>query len=99
MTTSRAPSPVNVDMRSNESNMSSSPAQGAPTYKDSYFFLPALGYYGYGAINEMGSTGYYWTSTRTPDDTNWAYRLKFDSSSIGLMTDDCYAGYYVMNMN
>ena len=99
MTTSRAPSPVNVDMRSNESNMSSSPAQGAPTYKDSYFFLPALGYYGYGAINEMGSTGYYWTSTRTPDDTNWAYRLMFDSSSIGLSTEGCEAGYYVMNMN
>ena len=95
----RAPSPVNVDMRSNERQISGTPAQGAPTYKNSYFFLPALGYYNFGVINEMESTGCYWTSTRTPDDTNWAYRLKFDSSSIGLMTDDCYAGYYVMNMN
>ena len=94
-----APSPVNVDMRSNERQMYGSPTQGAPTYKNSYFFLPALGYYRYGVINEMNSAGYYWTSTRTPDDTNWAYRLKFDSSSIGLMTDDCDAGYYVMNMN
>ena len=94
-----APSPVNVDMRSNERQISGTPAQGAPTYKNSYFFLPALGYYRYGVINEMESAGYYWTSTRTPDDTNWAYRLKFDSSSIGLMTDDCDAGYYVMNMN
>ena len=94
-----APSPVNVDMRSNERQISGTPAQGAPTYKNSYFFLPALGYYNFGVINEMESTGCYWTSTRTPDDTNWAYRLKFDSSSIGLMTDDCYAGYYVMNMN
>ena len=86
-------------MRSNERQISGTPAQGAPTYKNSYFFLPALGYYNFGVINEMESTGCYWTSTRTPDDTNWAYRLKFDSSSIGLMTDDCDAGYYVMNMN
>ena len=75
------------------------PTQGAPTYKNSYFFLPALGYYRLGTINEMESTGYYWTSTRTPNDTNWAYRIKFNSSSIELMTDDCDAGYYVMNMN
>ena len=95
----KAPSPVNVDMRKNELQMYGTPAQGAPTYKNSYFFLPALGYYNFGIINEMGSTGCYWTSTRTPNDTNWAYRLKFDSSSIELMTDGCEAGYYVMNMN
>ena len=95
----KAPSPVNVDMRNNERQIYGTPAQGAPTYKNSYFFLPALGYYRFGVINEMESAGYYWTSTRTPDDTNWAYRLKFDSSSIELMTDDCDAGNYVMNMN
>ena len=95
----RAPSPVNVDMRSNDRQMNGSPTQGAPAYKNSYFFLPALGNYRDGYFNEIGSGGYYWTSTRTPDDTNWAYRLKFNSSSIELMTDDCNAGYYVMNMN
>ena len=95
----RAPSPVNVDMRSYERQIYGTPTQGAPTYKNSYFFLPALGYYNFGVINEMESTGCYWTSTRTPNDTNWAYRLKFDSSSIELMTDGCDAGYYVMNMN
>lgn len=94
-----APSPVNVDMRNNDRRMYETPAQGAPTYKNSYFFLPALGYYNFGTINEMGSTGCYWTSTRTPDDTNWAYRIKFNSSSIELMTDDSYIGCYVMNMN
>lgn len=99
MSESRAPSPVNVDMRSYDRQIYGTPAQGAPTYKNSYFFLPALGYYNFGMINEMGSTGCYWTSTRTPDDTNWAYRIKFNSSSIDLMTDDCYAGNYVMNMN
>lgn len=95
----KAPSPVNVDMRNNDRQIYGTPTQGAPTYKNSYFFLPALGYYNFGIINEMGSTGCYWTSTRTPNDTNWAYRLKFDSSSIELMTDGCEAGYYVMNMN
>lgn len=95
----KAPSPVNVDMRNNDRQMYGTPAQGAPTYKNSYFFLPALGYYNFGTINEMGSTGCYWTSTRTPDDTNWAYRIKFNSSSIELMTDDSYIGCYVMNMN
>ena len=94
-----APSPVNVDMRNNDRRMYDTPAQGAPTYKNSYFFLPALGYYNFGMINEMGSTGCYWTSTRTPVDTNWAYRIKFNSSSIDLMTDDSYIGCYVMNMN
>ncbi len=95
----KAPSPVNVDMRNNDRQIYGTPAQGAPTYKNSYFFLPALGYYRFGVINEMESAGHYWTSTRTPDDTNWAYRLKFDSSSIELMTDDCDAGNYAMNMN
>lgn len=95
----RAPSPVNADMRSYDRQIYGTPTQGAPTYKNSYFFLPALGYYNFGVINEMESTGCYWTSTRTPNDTNWAYRLKFDSSSIELMTDGCEAGYYVMNMN
>ena len=99
MSESRAPSPVNVDMRSYDRQIYGTPTQGAPTYKNSYFFLPALGYYRFGVINEMKSTGCYWTSTRTPDDTNWAYRMKFDSSSIELSTDDCDAGYYVMNMN
>lgn len=95
----KAPSPVNVDMRNNDRQIYGTPTQGAPTYKNSYFFLPALGYYNFGIMNEMGSTGCYWTSTRTPDDTNWAYRLKFDSSSIELMTDGCEAGNYAMNMN
>ena len=95
----KAPSPVNVDMRNNDRQIYGTPTQGAPTYKNSYFFLPALGYYNFGIINEMGSTGCYWTSTRTPDDTNWAYRIKFNSSNIELMTDDSYVGYYVMNMN
>ena len=95
MLNSRAPSPVNDDMRSYDSQLYGTPAQGAPTYKNSYFFLPALGNYRYGYFNEIGSGGYYWTSTRTPDDTNWAYRMKFNSSSIELLTDDCNAGYYV----
>ena len=99
MSESRAPSPVNADMRSYDSQIYGTPTQGAPTYKNSYFFLPALGYYDFGTINEMGSMGCYWTSTRTPNDTNWAYRIKFKSSSIELMTDNSNAGYYVMNMN
>lgn len=99
MSESRAPSPVNADMRSYDSQIYGTPTQGAPTYKNSYFFLPALGYYDFGTINEMGSMGCYWTSTRTPNDTNWAYRIKFKSSSIKLMTDNSNAGYYVMNMN
>lgn len=99
MSESRAPSPVNADMRSYDSQIYGTPTQGAPTYKNSYFFLPALGYYDFGMINEMGSMGCYWTSTRTPNDTNWAYLIKFKSSSIELMTDNSNAGYYVMNMN
>lgn len=99
MSESRAPSPVNADMRSYDSQIYGTPTQGAPTYKNSYFFLPALGYYDFGTINEMGSMGCYWTSTRTPNDTNWAYCIKFKSSSIELMTDNSNAGYYVMNMN
>lgn len=97
MNDNRAPSPVNEDMRGNDRQIAGTPAQGAPGDKARYFFLPALGQYHLGAFSFIGTSGYYWTSTGAPEDSNWAYFLKFDRSSISLFTDGSEQGNYVMN--
>ena len=42
-----------------------------------YFYLPALGYYFSGTLNDVGSDGYYWSSTPAPWVSNDAYHLRF----------------------
>ena len=48
-----------------------------------YFYLPALGYYNSGGLNNIGYDGYYWSSSTYPD---WyidrAYYLSFNSRYI-----------------
>ena len=92
----KAPAPYNRDMRQDDFTFNGTIKQGAPTYKSSYFFLPALGQYSWGSFNGLGTSGYYWTSTGHADDSNWAYYLTFNSSSITLTSEDSNAGRYVM---
>ena len=47
-----------------------------------YFYLPALGYYWSGQLNDVGNRGYYWTSSADSRGSNYAFGLYFDSSSI-----------------
>ncbi|WP_242403143.1 hypothetical protein [Prevotella scopos] len=92
----KAPAPYNRDIRQDDFSLNKTVKQGTPTYKSSYFFLPALGYYAWGSFSGLGTSGHYWTSTGHADDSNWAYYLTFDSSTITLAWDNSNAGRYVM---
>ena len=92
----KAPAPYNRDMRQDDFSLNKTVKQGTPTYKSSYFFLPALGYYAWGNFSGLGTSGHYWTSTGHAEDSNWAYYLTFDSSTITLAWDNSNAGRYVM---
>ena len=90
--------PNSFDLRVSGDQVSNTPKQGKPiqNYFDRYFFLPALGTYTSGSFVNFGSEGAYWTSSCSPDDSNWAYSLVFDSSRIFMDADDSNAGRYVM---
>ena len=92
----RAPAPYNRDIRRDDFTFNGTIKQGTPTYKSSYFFLPALGFYAWSSFSGLGTSGHYWTSTGHADDSNWAYYLTFNSSSITLTSDDSNVGRYVM---
>ena len=67
-------------------NNSSSINSGIPSAVDAnnYFYLPALGYYLWGRLNETGQSGYYWTSTASLWYSSDAYYLGFGSGSAGV---------------
>lgn len=73
-----------IDMRTIYKSYSISPISGKP--KDSeiskYFFLPALGYYTGGQLYQLGSLGYYWSSSTDPSISRDAYSMYFHSGSI-----------------
>lgn len=61
-----------------------------------YFFLPALGQYYKGILQDVGDKGYYWTSSFTPWITPGSgYRLKFDKHSVHADYIDAFNGYWV----
>ena len=51
------------------------PSSGADA--DNYFYLPALGYYGHGALEDTGINGIYWSSSAYPWGSGDAYNLCF----------------------
>jgi len=59
---------------------------GLPSAADAgnYFYLPALGIYISGQLYNVGSVGYYWSSSAYPCNSNLAYGLYFDSGNIYL---------------
>ncbi len=74
----------NIDMRATYKTYNSLLISGKP--KDSeinnYFFLPALGHYVIGQLVDLGSLGFYWSSSAHPSDSSYAYYLNFGSSSV-----------------
>lgn len=58
--------------------------QGKPNNLNNYFYLPALGFYNnFGSLYNMGSGGYYWSSTPSPGgSTSYTHFLSFTSSAI-----------------
>ena len=65
-----------------------SPENGKPADSEigKYFFLPALGYYDSGELNNLGFGGYYWSSSATPGNSSCAYYLNFNSGNVRLFS-------------
>lgn len=97
----KAPNPINTDIASLSSDytLNANPAQGTPTAKALYFFVPALGQYSWNSFGGLGTDGYYWTSSGSNEDSNWAYFLQFNSSNVTLSSDGSESGRYVMRFN
>ena len=68
----------------NYNNNSSSINSGVPSAADAgnYFYLPALGWYYSGLLYDVGSNGYYWSSSAHPWVSNRAYYLYFYSGGV-----------------
>ena len=90
-----------TDMRTtykdyNNSN-SSINNSGLPSAADAgnYFYLPALGNYDSGQLNNVGNYGFYWSSSAYPWYSDYAYRLYFYSGYVTVDYDYRYAGFRV----
>ena len=74
------------DYNNNSSSINNS---GLPSAADAgnYFYLPALGNYSNGKLDDFGYAGYYWSSNAGPSWGNsGAYILRFNGGSISIGT-------------
>ena len=62
-----------------------------PGYTDNWIFLPAAGYRDYGPLDDVGSHGYYWSSSLMSDKPSRAYYMGFYSGYFN--------GYYGYRYN
>ena len=62
---------------------------GLPSAADAnkYFYMPALGRYRYGMLDNIGDVGFYWSSSAAPWYSQQAYMLEFSTSYILLSSD------------
>ena len=79
------------------SNTNSSIKSGVPSSADAgnYFYLPALGYYGFGRLYTIGSEGNYWSSSAAPWEGGglFAYVLHIESGKTVLSSAIRYNGF------
>ena len=73
---------------------SQSVSQTLPSAADTgnYFYLPALGFYNFGQLNDVGNGGYYWSSSTHPWASSIAYYLVFNSGSVTVNIRDRLSG-------
>ena len=73
---------------------SQSVSQTLPSAADAgnYFYLPALGFYNFGQLNDVGNGGYYWSSSTHPWASSIAYYLVFNSGSVTVNIRDRLSG-------
>ena len=64
-------------------------------YTDKWIFLPAAGCRDDGYLSDVGSVGYYWSSSLDTDDPDCAYGMIFDSGYFYRLSDDRYGGLSV----
>ena len=58
-----------------------------------YFYLPALGFYRSGQLDNIGVRGYYWSSSANPLHSNYAYNLDFSNGNVCVLYGYRYHGY------
>ena len=75
--------PNGKNLLQNYDSYSISPKNGKPSDSEisKYFFLPMLGYYD-GKLENLGSDGFYWSSSALPNNSSFAYCLYFHSGSV-----------------
>ena len=62
---------------------------------NNYFYLPTLGMYVIGQLGSVGSSGYYWSSSAFPWDSDLAYALSFDDGRVYVSRSYREGGYRV----
>lgn len=87
---------INFDLRTDIAGPTiTQPVTLGNPHSDDYFFLPALGYYQFQVneyyhkarfyhFQELGKTGFYWSSHITHNDVPAYYGLEFNRNKIGL---------------
>ena len=85
-----------TDWRTNGNAYSWSISQTLPSVADAanYFYLPALGLYNFGQLNDVGN-GRYWSSSAHPWYSNFACYLDFSSGQIRVSYNDRSRGFRV----
>ena len=88
-----------TDMRTTYKGYSNSNSSinnsGLPSAADAnkYFYLPALGFYLFGRLYNVGISGYYWSSGANPWNSGNAYSLSFNSGTVDVDNGTCYFGF------
>ena len=62
---------------------------------NNYFYMPALGYYDFGQLSNIGIYGYYWSSSANPRYSGHAYALNFLGGGVSVDYYDRFRGYRV----
>ena len=77
------------DWRTTRKYKSWSVSQTLPSAADAnnYFYLPTLGNYRSGRLDNVGYNGYFWSSSANPWDSNGAYLLYFNGGGVGVSTN------------
>ena len=86
-----------TDWRTTSKTQSWSASLTLPSAADAgnYFYLPALGYYGYGKLNIVGIIGSYWSSSAYSIGAGRAYDMLFRYGSVSVIYDSRYLGLRV----
>ena len=86
-----------TDWRTSNNNQTWSVSLTLPSAADAgkYFYLPALGYYHSNQLDNVGSKGYYWSSSASPWYSYSAYGLVFNSNEVNMNFYGRWDGYRV----
>ena len=86
-----------TDWRTTTKNYTWSVSQTLPSAADAgnYFYVPALGYYVSGQLNNVVSNSFYWSSSAPAGNTYYAYSLDFSSAAVGVNYHNRDGGFRV----